>query len=195
MTTFTVLNRHGEVQTQNASLSEAAQTVLGYDGHEYEIRRGENNKGFWLYVSQFSRNSSCGGRPLVRSCCYPAADTEAEAETEIFQHVINHASFWDGQTVMTDEAYAREQTEISEAEREAAEHKEAIMWKSIFPAEAAALSPETLAECINTLRYLDAEFRQYGTIDLVNMRHVTAALARVEAETARAAAPIKQAAE
>ncbi len=113
MTTFTVLNRHGEVQTQNASLREAAQTVLGYDGHEYEIRRGENNKGFWLYVSQFSRNSSCGGRPLVRGCCYSAADTEAEAETEIFQDVIDHASFWDDQTVMTDEAYAREQTEIT----------------------------------------------------------------------------------
>jgi hypothetical protein len=69
------------------------------------------------------------------------------------------------------------------------------MYASIFPNAAAALSPETLAECINTLHYLDAEFRQYGTVGLVNMRHVTAALARVEAETARAAAPIKQAAE
>ena len=118
MTTFTVLNRHGEVQTQNASLSEAAQTVLDYDGHEYEIRRGENNKGFWLYVSQFSRNSSCGGRPLVRSRCYSAADTEAEAETELFQYVIDHASFWDDLAAMTDEAYAREQAEISEAESE-----------------------------------------------------------------------------
>jgi hypothetical protein len=118
MTTFTVLNRHGQVQTQNASLTEAAQTVLGYDGHEYEIRPDENNKGFWLYVSQFSRNSSCGGRPLVRGRCYSAADMGAEAEAEIFQYVIDHADFWDNLTVMTDEAYAREQAEITEAEGE-----------------------------------------------------------------------------
>jgi hypothetical protein len=39
-----------------------------------------------------------------RGRCYSAADTEAEAETEIFQDVIDHASFWDDQTVMTDEA-------------------------------------------------------------------------------------------
>ena len=69
------------------------------------------------------------------------------------------------------------------------------MYASIFPNAAAALSPETLAECVNTLRYLEAEFRQHGTIDLVNMRHVTAALAMVEADQHRHAASIKQAAE
>ena len=53
MTTFTVLNRHGEVQTQNASLSEAAQTVLWHDGHDYEFRAD----GYWLESTACSR---CG---------------------------------------------------------------------------------------------------------------------------------------
>ena len=106
-----VLNRRGQVQTQNASLSEAAETVLGYDGHEYEIRRDDNTEGFWLYISRFSRNSSCGGRPLVRGRFYSAAETEAEAATEIFQYVIDHARFWNDQIVITNESYAREQND------------------------------------------------------------------------------------
>lgn len=70
------------------------------------------------------------------------------------------------------------------------------MYASIFPREAAALSPDTLAECVNTLRYLAAEQRANGGIDLVNMRHVTAALARVESEINDASpAPLKFAAE
>ena len=75
MTTFTVLNRHGEVQTQNASLSEAAQTVLWHDGHDYEFRAD----GDWLelWVTPFSRNSQLGGRPLVR-----AADMRAPLSSQ-----------------------------------------------------------------------------------------------------------------
>ena len=109
MTTYTVLNRHGDVQVEGASLSEAAQAVLGYDGHEYEIRKDEDGLGYTLWVSQFSRNSALGGRPLVRSAIYSSfnGQSEGDAEAEIFRKVIAHASSWDNQDVMTDESYAK----------------------------------------------------------------------------------------
>ncbi len=112
-TTYTVLNRHGVIQCEHATLSKAARAVLQYDGHEYDIRRSGVTRGFWLYVSQFSRNSPCGGRPLVRRH-YVVADTEAEAKAKIFHYVIDHAEFWHGLTVLTDEAYAELLADLSE---------------------------------------------------------------------------------
>ena len=105
MTTFTVLNRHGEVQTQNASLSEAAQTVLWHDGHDYEFRAD----GDWLelWVTPFSRNSQLGGRPLVRAADMraPLSSQKEMADDEIFSLVIDHASRWNDCSVMTDDDY------------------------------------------------------------------------------------------
>ena len=48
-----VYNRHGELRRECETVKEAAAEILSYDENEWEIREGR------LYVSQFSRNSSC----------------------------------------------------------------------------------------------------------------------------------------
>ncbi len=45
-----------------------------------------------------------------------------------------------------------------------------------------ALSPATIRELVDTLRSLDREHRHGFAIDAINMRHVSKALARVDAE-------------
>lgn len=52
------------------------------------------------------------------------------------------------------------------------------------------LSPATVEELIDTLRYLDREFARFGQIDATNMRHVTAALALVDFDKP-AASPLR----
>ena len=60
----------------------------------------------------------CNGRrgrrdnPFVKSIIYSLKADRKEAEDEIFERVIRHASDWNGQTVMTDAEYAAEQAEI-----------------------------------------------------------------------------------
>ena len=92
--TYTVLNRHGTVQGRGLSARDAADLILSYDGHQYEVRRD----GDWceLWVSQFSQNSTLGGRPLVKSVVF------GKDEDAIWQSVLTHADKWDGQTCMTD---------------------------------------------------------------------------------------------
>lgn len=65
MSKFVVLNPQGEVLKSNASAKEAAEVVLGYDGHEWEIRPGHHNIGYTLFVSKFSRNSACYDSRLI----------------------------------------------------------------------------------------------------------------------------------
>jgi hypothetical protein len=97
---YTVLNHNGDVQAQGVDLEEAAHIVLTYDGHDYEIRRDEDG-GYSLFVSQFSLNSPFGGRPLARCVEY------FKDEAEIHQFVVDHATRWQDQTVMTDDDYAQ----------------------------------------------------------------------------------------
>lgn len=47
----------------------AAHEILMHDGHMYEVRP-DGDGGVELYISQFSRNSPCGGRPLVRAAIF-----------------------------------------------------------------------------------------------------------------------------
>lgn len=119
MTNYTVIRQSGEIEIEGVSLREAAEAVLGYDGHEFEFRRD----GDWLelWVSRWSRNSTLGGRSLVRAADMFASLPRAlsdesprrgEAEGQIFGFVIDHADRWSGLRVMTDEAYAAEQAEI-----------------------------------------------------------------------------------
>jgi len=103
---YTVLNHNGDIQAQGVDLAEAAHIVLTYDGHDYDIRRDEDG-GHALYVSQFSLNSPFGGRPLVRCVDY------FKNEAEIYQFVVDHATNWLNQMVMTDEDYAQMQQEIN----------------------------------------------------------------------------------
>jgi hypothetical protein len=102
---YTVVNANGEVQATGCSVREAAQTVMNYDSHDYDIRRAEDGNGFELWTSQFSRASTLGGRPLVKSTIYSVSDDEPAAEAEIFKKVIDHADWWKGCNVMTDAEY------------------------------------------------------------------------------------------
>ncbi len=113
MTTYTVLNRNGEVIVEGASLTEAAREVLYYDGHDFEFRRRDGWLDLW--VTPFSRNSTLGGRPMVRAADMFApmpremsdeSPRRAEAEQEIYRMVIDHSDRWNGLDAMTDEQYA-----------------------------------------------------------------------------------------
>lgn len=99
---YTVLNNQGEVQERGCTVAEAAQTVMGDDGHEYEIRPASDGNGFDLWTSQFSRNSPAGGRPLVKSVIFSLIEDRASAEAKIYGEVIKRADWWKGCTVMLD---------------------------------------------------------------------------------------------
>lgn len=94
--TYTVFNRHGSLQGSGLDLESAAKAVLNYDGHDYEIR-AENN-GFRLWVSSFSRNSSCFNG-LKKSVIVSFKASQAEAEAEIQQGVIDNAEWFNNCTV------------------------------------------------------------------------------------------------
>lgn len=111
-TTYTVLNRHGDVQEQGCTLFEAAQIVLGYDGNAYEIRPATDGKGYDLWVSSVSRNSSAYNG-LTKSRIFSVADGEQLAYADIYRQVIHNASWFENCEVMTDAAYAEMQAEIS----------------------------------------------------------------------------------
>lgn len=63
------------------------------------------------------------------------------------------------------------------------------MYRSLFPEQTRALSPDTVAEALNVLRYLQVEFGLRGTIDHINMRHVTAALSQIDSELTQGGKP------
>ena len=67
------------------------------------------------------------------------------------------------------------------------------LYVSITPREAGALSLDTLAEAINTLRYLQSEYLECGRIDRINMRHVETALSLVDDERVRHNNPVHRA--
>lgn len=95
---FNVYNSIGTPLAQNVDLNEAAETVMLYDGHEYDIRRGD---GEWvLYTSPYSRNSTLysGLRPTGIGS---VADDKTAATAEIYQQVISHADRWRGCWVET----------------------------------------------------------------------------------------------
>ena len=111
-TTYTVLNRHGDVQEQGCTLFEAAQIVLGYDGHTHEIKPAGDGKGFELWVSSVSRNSSAYNG-LTKSRIFSLADGVQLAHADIYRQVIRHANWWDDCRVLTDADYAAELVEIN----------------------------------------------------------------------------------
>ena len=112
MTTYTITNNSGKVISTGATVAELARELLGYDGHEWQIREAEGG-GFDLWISNFSRNSACYNG-LTRSVIFSIKSDEAEAEADIFQRVVN-SGFWTGLDYMTDADHARM---IAEAEAE-----------------------------------------------------------------------------
>lgn len=113
-TTYTVLNRHGSIQGQGETLASAAQIVLEYDGHTYEIRPATDGKGFDLWVSNASRNSTAF-RGLTKSRIFSVQADIALAEADIYRQVIRNASWWESCEVLTDADYAEQ---LAEANRE-----------------------------------------------------------------------------
>lgn len=114
---FVVLNTHGSVQERDCTLAEAAEAVMNYDGHDYEIRPAQDGHGFELFVTQFSRNSTGGGLPLIKSVIFSLADDIDAAKDEIFQQVIKRATWWSGCEVMEQREYdlMREEIEAEDA--------------------------------------------------------------------------------
>ena len=100
-TTYTVLDRHGNVQSDGESLEGAALIVLEYDCHQYEIRN-EGDNGFNLWTSQ---RGGGGNVPMTKSVIYSLETDEALATAEIYHKVIQNAEWWDNQSVVTDADY------------------------------------------------------------------------------------------
>jgi len=93
MERYTITNRHGDIEARDCSLAEAADAILTYDGYTYDIRPAADG-GFVLWVSQFSRNSPLGNRPLVKSVIYSLRDDRAGAVDQIHHRVIAAADAW-----------------------------------------------------------------------------------------------------
>jgi transglutaminase-like putative cysteine protease len=103
-TTYTITRSSGEVLDRGLTAEQAAIEIMSYDGHEFEIRP-EPDRGFRLWTSEYSRNSTLGGRPLTESVIFSLAANEADARAEIYAEVIAHADWFKGQDAYTDEAY------------------------------------------------------------------------------------------
>ena len=86
--TYTVYNPNSDAEAESGlCLADAANKMMSYDGHEWEIR--EEGDAFNLDTSQFSRCSPCGGGDLTRSVVYSYAANRDAAEIEIFERVIS----------------------------------------------------------------------------------------------------------
>lgn len=110
MTTYTILNSNsGEIEQRGATVAEAAQALLGYDGHEWEIRKSET--GHDLYVSRYSRSSTAFDG-LHKSTIYSLDDDPANAEDDIFARVIR-SGHWTRPEVMTDASYDAMRAEMN----------------------------------------------------------------------------------
>lgn len=85
MTTYTVYRSDDSGKaTQRLTLEEAARSLLTADGFDYEIRLEDGTAGskwprFVLWITQFSRNSPLGSRPMVASRFIGASHAEIHA--------------------------------------------------------------------------------------------------------------------
>ena len=104
MTTYTVLDRDGSVIARNLTAVDAMREILTYDSNDYEIRTAEDGGGWKLGPSQFSRASTLGGEPMVKSMVFSLDSDESAATDEIARRVI--AAGWPRRpTAMSDESY------------------------------------------------------------------------------------------
>ena len=117
-TTYTLIDHDGDVEVEGMSLEDVGREILTHDGYEYDIRADERLGGWRLWISQHSRNSTGGGRPLVKSVVFSLEETEAAATADILRQVTTHEG-WSRWTVMTDADYAEQEARLR-AENEAA---------------------------------------------------------------------------
>ena len=102
MTTYTVFRSNDSTRaTSRLTPEEAAHELLTYDGHDYEIRQDgtffDGSPMLRLFVTQFSRNSTLGGQPMVGTLIM------RQTEQEIWQEVVGQD--WHGMEAVTDEQY------------------------------------------------------------------------------------------
>ena len=120
-TTYTVYDfNSGCERGRGLTAIEAAQEVLGDDGHDYELRL--DGDAFQLFISRGSRNSAGGNRGLTMAYAHKRlirsyAETEEGAWAEIADQVIN-AGWESGPEVKTDAAYDAMQAAIAADESE-----------------------------------------------------------------------------
>jgi hypothetical protein len=120
MTTYTVCDREGYVKGRNLSAIDAADYILCYDGHAYEMRKVSH--GYKLFVSRSSQNSVGGLLGFTEAwcdsgqICSRSADEET-ARTEIAEQVISAG--WPGASAIADDVYDKIMAELA-AENEAA---------------------------------------------------------------------------
>lgn len=116
MTTYTVYRSDDSGKaTQRLTLEEAAQALLTADGHDYEIRLEDGTVGgkwprFVLWITQFSRNSPLGSRPMVASRFIGAS------HADIYEQVIGDP--WHGFEAIPDAAYSAYMHEFLAASEE-----------------------------------------------------------------------------
>ena len=111
MRTYTIID--GSKTTSGLDLIEAADILLGNDGFEHELRQDDDG-GWSLWVSQHSRNSTLGGRPLVKSVIYTLEPNEELAARDIAEKVIASGN-WETDYLhcVTDEAHAAMMAELA----------------------------------------------------------------------------------
>ena len=82
---------------RHESPESAADLLLSHDGFEHEIRAAADG-GHWLWTSDFSRNSPCGGRPLTRSVIYSVEDDLDRASLDIAVKVLK-SGHWESDSI------------------------------------------------------------------------------------------------
>lgn len=91
---YTVAPKDGESRELHLTLSEAAEMILGHDGHEWAIRPDPDG-GHSLWTSPFPRNSPAW-RGLTRSVVGSPDSDPAVATRDIYQQVIERSRHWPG---------------------------------------------------------------------------------------------------
>lgn len=112
-TTYTVFHSNDSTRaTSRLTLEQAAHELLTYDGHDYEIRQHgtfyDGSPMLRLFVTQFSRNSTLGGQPMVGTFIMN------QTEQEIWQEVVGQN--WHGMEAMTDAQYDQMLADLEQEE-------------------------------------------------------------------------------
>lgn len=106
MSTYTILNRQGDVIGRSLSLPEAMDAILSDDGYEWKISPNVRAPGWSLWHSSFSRNSPsyCG---LIKTVIGSGSDDADEARNDIAEKVVASVEMFLGRgaAAMTDDAY------------------------------------------------------------------------------------------
>ena len=104
-TTYTVFNpQDSDEHESGLTALEAMDRILTDDGFRYEIRPGADGRGWRLWHSDGSANSTRGARHFVATVAFSVREAEIEATEEIAATVIT--ADWDHLPVaMTDDEF------------------------------------------------------------------------------------------